>query len=153
MRPLVVLPTFNEAPNIEEVLGRVRDAVPEAEILVVDDGSPDGTADLAEKAGTELGSISVHRRAGKSGLGSAYRDGFRYGLERGFTVLVEMDSDLSHDPAAAPRAVGRGRARGRPGDRVALRAGRIDPGVVVVPEAALTWWEPLCRPGARSRRA
>jgi len=102
VRALVVLPTFNEATNIDEVLRRIRAAVPLAEVLVVDDGSPDGTADMAESLGRELGAITVLRRAQKAGLGSAYRAGFTDGLARGFDVLVEMDADLSHDPAALP---------------------------------------------------
>src|SRR6478735_7738272 len=102
VRPLVVLPTYNEALNIAEVLEKVRAAVPHAQILVVDDGSPDGTADLAEELGRELGNVSVLRRAAKSGLGSAYRAGFREGLARELDVMIEMDSDLSHDPAALP---------------------------------------------------
>lgn len=102
MRALVVLPTYQEAENVADVLGRIRSARADAEVLVVDDGSPDGTADLAEKAGVELGGIHVVRRAKKSGLGSAYRDGFAWGLERGFDALVEMDCDLSHDPGALP---------------------------------------------------
>ena len=102
MRTLVVLPTFNEADNIDEVLRRLRAAVPDADVLVVDDSSPDGTADLAETIGAELGGIEVMRRPAKSGLGSAYRDGFRQGLTLGYDVLVEMDSDLSHDPDALP---------------------------------------------------
>lgn len=102
MRTLVVLPTFNEAENIEEVLTRTRAALPDASILVVDDASPDGTADLAESFDASLGNISVLRRSGKSGLGSAYRAGFRWGIDNGYEALVEMDSDLSHDPAALP---------------------------------------------------
>ena len=102
MAALVVLPTYDEAENITAVLERIRAAAPEAEVLVVDDGSPDGTADLAETAGNRLGSVHVLRREGKSGLGSAYRDGFRWGLERGCDVLVEMDADLSHDPDDLP---------------------------------------------------
>jgi dolichol-phosphate mannosyltransferase len=102
VRTLVVLPTYEEAANITEVLQRVRAAVPDVEVLVVDDNSPDGTGDLAEAVGAELGQIEVMRRPGKAGLGSAYRAGFALGLERGFEVLVEMDSDLSHDPAALP---------------------------------------------------
>jgi dolichol-phosphate mannosyltransferase len=102
VRALVVIPTFNEAANIEEVLRRLRDACPKANVLVVDDASPDGTADLAEGVAVELGDIEVMRRPGKSGLGSAYRDGFRHGLVNGFDILVEMDSDLQHDPAALP---------------------------------------------------
>jgi len=108
VRVLVVLPTYDEAANIEEVLRKLHAAVPDAHVLVVDDSSPDGTADIAEEVAGELttpdGSplIEVMRRPAKSGLGSAYREGFRQGLINGFDVMVEMDSDLSHDPAALP---------------------------------------------------
>ncbi|MBK9181200.1 MAG: polyprenol monophosphomannose synthase [Acidimicrobiales bacterium] len=102
MRTLVVLPTFDEAENIADVLRLLRAVAPAAEILVVDDNSPDGTADVAERVGRELGGIRVLRRPAKAGLGSAYRAGFRTGLSEGFELLVEMDSDLSHDPAALP---------------------------------------------------
>jgi dolichol-phosphate mannosyltransferase len=100
VRVLVVLPTYNEAANIATVLERVRDVLPDASILVVDDNSPDGTGDIVEKSAAALDQISLLRRGGKAGLGSAYRDGFRWGLARDFDVLVEMDSDLSHDPDA-----------------------------------------------------
>lgn len=102
MTCLVVLPTYQEADNVEAVLGRIRRAVPDAHVLVVDDGSPDGTADIAEKVADALGSIDVLRRGSKAGLGSAYRTGFSWGMERGFDVLVEMDADLSHHPEALP---------------------------------------------------
>jgi dolichol-phosphate mannosyltransferase len=102
VRVLTVLPTYNEVENLEEVVTRLRAAVADVDILVVDDGSPDGTAELAEKLDADLGNISVERRPAKSGLGSAYRDGFRHGLGEGYDVMVEMDSDLSHDPAALP---------------------------------------------------
>jgi dolichol-phosphate mannosyltransferase len=102
MRVLVVLPTYNESDSIDEVLRRLRKAVPDAHILVVDDGSPDGTAAQAEARGRELDHVEVLRRPSKSGLGSAYRAGFRVGLARGYDVLVEMDSDLSHDPDVLP---------------------------------------------------
>ncbi len=105
MDVLVVLPTYNESQNIEHVLRRIRAAVPAATVLVVDDGSPDGTADMAERIGKELGNIDVLRRHDKSGLGSAYRAGFRWGLERGFDACVEMDADLSHEPEALPGLV------------------------------------------------
>lgn len=105
MRVLVVLPTYQESANVEEVLRRVRVALPEASILVVDDASPDGTADIADRVGQEIDLVEVMRRPAKSGLGSAYRDGFRRGLADGFDVLVEMDSDLSHDPAALPSLI------------------------------------------------
>src|SRR6478609_5177536 len=103
---LVVIPTYDEAQNIADVLRRVRAALPRADVLVVDDGSPDGTAELADALGAELGRISVLRRSGKEGLGAAYRAGFAFGLTHGYDVLVEMDADLSHDPAALPRLVG-----------------------------------------------
>jgi dolichol-phosphate mannosyltransferase len=102
MRALVVLPTYNEASNIVEVLRRVREAVPDAGILVVDDASPDGTAAVVEEQAPVIGNVRVVRRPGKSGLGSAYRDGFTVGLNEGADILVEMDSDLSHDPGDLP---------------------------------------------------
>ncbi len=105
VKPLVVLPTYNEAENIVEVLELVRAAAPEADVLVVDDGSPDGTAELAEGWGAEHGGVSVLRREGKQGLGSAYRAGFAQGLEHGYGVLIEMDSDLQHDPAMLPALI------------------------------------------------
>ncbi len=102
MRALVVLPTYQEAENIAEVLRRLRAAAPSVDVLVVDDSSPDGTAAMAKAVNHELGGIDVLVRPGKSGLGSAYRAGFAEGLSRGYDVLVEMDSDLSHDPAQLP---------------------------------------------------
>ena len=102
-RPLVVIPTYQEAENIVSVLQRLRAAAPAVSVLVVDDGSPDGTADLAEATAREVGGVRVLRRRAKDGLGSAYRAGFRAGIEAGHDVLVEMDADLSHDPADVPR--------------------------------------------------
>lgn len=106
MKVLVVLPTYNEAENIDRVLRRIRASLDGGTVLVVDDGSPDGTADIAERIGKELGHIEVLRRHEKSGLGSAYRAGFRWGLEQGFDACVEMDADLSHEPEALPGLVG-----------------------------------------------
>jgi dolichol-phosphate mannosyltransferase len=101
-RSLIVVPTYQESANIAELLRRVRDAAPYADVLVVDDESPDGTADIADGLATELGQIAVLRRPRKSGLGAAYRTGFAWGLARGYDVLVEMDADLSHDPCMIP---------------------------------------------------
>jgi dolichol-phosphate mannosyltransferase len=106
MRTLVVTPTYVEAENIDEFLRRTRAALPNADILVVDDNSPDGTADIAEAAAAELGSIDVLRRPVKQGLGSAYRAGFAIGLEKGYDALVQIDADLSHDPAVLPELLG-----------------------------------------------
>jgi dolichol-phosphate mannosyltransferase len=105
VRVLIVLPTYNEAENIDHVLRRIRAAMPDAGVLVVDDGSPDGTAEMAAKLGAELGNVDVLRRQAKSGLGSAYRAGFAWGLERGWEAFVEIDADLSHEPEALPRLV------------------------------------------------
>jgi dolichol-phosphate mannosyltransferase len=100
MKTLVVMPTYNEAATIAEMLRRIRaSATHDIDVLVVDDSSPDGTADLAEALAAELGGIEVLRRPNKSGLGSAYREGFKVGLARGYEALVEIDADLSHDPA------------------------------------------------------
>src|ERR1700694_2527012 len=103
MRTLIVLPTYQEAGNVAAVLRRVRAATPGACVLVVDDGSPDGTADLAAAVASELGGIELIRRESKRGLGTAYRAGFQWGLDRDFEIIVEMDADLSHDPADLPR--------------------------------------------------
>jgi len=102
VRTLVITPTYDEVENIEEFLRRTRAAVPDADILVVDDNSPDGTADVAEETARELGRVSVLRRPKKIGLGDAYRAGFSVGIEQGYEVLVQIDADLSHDPAALP---------------------------------------------------
>jgi len=102
VKTLVVLPTYNESLNIDRMLKVLRSTVPEAQILVVDDGSPDGTAEMALSANRELGAIEVLRRTGKQGLGSAYRAGFAWGIERDFDAFVEIDCDFSHDPAELP---------------------------------------------------
>jgi dolichol-phosphate mannosyltransferase len=102
MRALVVLPTYNEAENIVDVLEKIRKAAPDADVLVVDDGSPDGTAALASKEADRLGQIEVMRRPEKRGLGAAYTAGFTWGLDRGYDLLVSMDADLSHDPDMVP---------------------------------------------------
>lgn len=101
----VVLPTYNEAATIENVLTRVRTALPEATLLIVDDGSPDGTAEIAQGCGEQLGHTSVLRRPGKLGLGSAYRAGLSWADAHGHRVAVAMDSDLSHEPEVVPDLV------------------------------------------------
>lgn len=100
MRILVVLPTYNEILNIEAMVRALRVSVPAADILVVDDASPDGTGDAVSALAGELGRIELLSRSAKSGLGSAYRAGFAWGLERGYDRFVEIDCDFSHDPAA-----------------------------------------------------
>jgi dolichol-phosphate mannosyltransferase len=102
MRTLVVLPTYNEILNVEPMLRTLRKVVPQCDILVVDDASPDGTANLAQEISDEVGQITVLRRTQKSGLGRTYRAGFTWGLERGYDHFVEIDADFSHDPTALP---------------------------------------------------
>jgi dolichol-phosphate mannosyltransferase len=99
-RTLVIVPTYLEAENITEFLQRLRAAVPHADVLVVDDNSPDGTAALAEAVNEELGQIDILHRPAKDGLGVAYRAGMGEALARGYDVIVQMDADLSHDPDA-----------------------------------------------------
>src|SRR5580704_15508636 len=105
VRPLVVIPTYNESENIERILHRIHESLPEAGILVVDDGSPDGTGDLVKAIAAELPDVHLLARTEKSGLGSAYRAGFAWGLAQGYDVFVEMDADFSHDPGALPTIV------------------------------------------------
>ena len=105
MRTTVVVPTYNEIANIERLLREVRAAAPDAHVLVVDDGSPDGTADRAEALNAELGGIEVLRRTEKNGLGNAYRAGLRHAIDRGAEICVQMDADLSHPPAALPALI------------------------------------------------
>ncbi len=102
MRVLVVLPTYNEILNVEAMLRTLREVVADASILVVDDGSPDGTAQRAREVAHEVGRIEILERAAKSGLGGAYRAGFAWGLEAGYDHFVEIDCDFSHDPRALP---------------------------------------------------
>ncbi len=102
-RVLVCIPTYNERDNLPTILERLRVASPEVDILVIDDGSPDGTGEFADVAAAADPQIHVLHRREKSGLGSAYVVGFGWGLERGYDVLVEMDADGSHQPEELSR--------------------------------------------------
>jgi dolichol-phosphate mannosyltransferase len=102
MKALVVMPTYNEAESVVGVIDQVLAADPRVDVLIVDDGSPDGTAGLvAERAAGEP-RVRLLERSAKQGLGAAYRAGFAWGLERGYEALVEMDADLSHPPDRLP---------------------------------------------------
>ncbi|MGX2998393.1 polyprenol monophosphomannose synthase [Streptomyces sp. JNUCC 64] len=100
---LVIIPTYNEAENVKSIVGRVRAAVPDAHVLVADDNSPDGTGKLADELAAEDEQVHVLHRKGKEGLGAAYLAGFRWGLDEGYGVLIEMDADGSHQPEELPR--------------------------------------------------
>jgi dolichol-phosphate mannosyltransferase len=99
---LVVIPTYNEIDSIEQVIAKVLAADRRADVLVVDDASPDGTGDLVAKLAEREPRVHLLRRGGKQGLGAAYRAGFAWGMERGYDALVEMDADLSHPPERLP---------------------------------------------------
>jgi len=102
----LVLPTYNEAENIEPIVNAVRAQLrPGDRILVVDDNSPDGTGQIADRLAGEVEGLEVLHRPGKAGLGRAYLAGFAHALGRGAELVLEMDSDFSHDPADLPRLI------------------------------------------------
>jgi len=101
--PWVILPTYNEAANVHAVVGGVLETVPEARVLVVDDASPDGTGAVADGLAADDARVAVLHRPTKEGLGRAYVAGFAHALAAGAGAVVEMDADLSHDPADLPR--------------------------------------------------
>jgi len=103
LRVLVLIPTYNERENLPLIVERVLASVPRADVLVVDDGSPDGTGDIADKLAANEERVQVLHRTAKAGLGAAYVAGFRVGLAAGYDVLVEMDADGSHAPEQLPR--------------------------------------------------
>jgi glycosyltransferase involved in cell wall biosynthesis len=98
MNALVIIPTYNEAETVAKVIREVLALEPRADILVVDDGSPDGTAGIVERLAADEPRLHLLRRTSKQGLGAAYRAGFAWGLARDYDALVEMDADLSHPP-------------------------------------------------------
>ena len=100
---LVVIPTYNERESLAETVARVRRAVPEASVLVVDDSSPDGTGELADGLAASDAAVHVLHRRAKDGLGAAYLEAFRWALERGYDPIVQLDADGSHLPEQLPR--------------------------------------------------
>jgi dolichol-phosphate mannosyltransferase len=101
-RVAVIIPTYNEAENVEHIVGRLRRAVGGADILIADDNSPDGTGEIADKLALTDDHVHVLHRPGKQGLGAAYLAGFGWALDRGYGAVIEMDADGSHDPAELP---------------------------------------------------
>ena len=129
---LVVVPTFNEAESISQLVLAVRGVLPGAHLLVVDDGSPDGTASVVRRLADADAHVHLLERPGKLGLGSAYVAGFSWGLERGFQRFFEMDADFSHDPQELPAFV------------AALDAGAdVVVGSRGVPGGGIRGWGPL----------
>ena len=130
MRVCVCIPTYNEAENIELIVTRTRAAVPDAQVLVLDDASPDGTGGIADRLAAADGNVAVLHRPAKQGLGAAYLDGFAWALERGYDVVVEMDADGSHAPEELPRLL------------VALGDAEVVLGSRWVPGGAVRNWPP-----------
>jgi dolichol-phosphate mannosyltransferase len=109
-RALIIVPTYNERDNVEQVAAEFLAPVEGVELLFVDDASPDGTGPVIDAISARDPRVHVLHRAGKSGLGTAYLDGFRWALERGYRLVIEMDADFSHDPRYLPRMVERAEA-------------------------------------------
>jgi len=109
LRAATITPTYNERENIEILIPKIIDVFKEeaidGEVIIVDDNSPDGTGKVAEELARKLGVVVVMNRPRKMGLGSAYKDGFKYALSRGHTVIIEIDADLSHNPADIPKFI------------------------------------------------
>jgi dolichol-phosphate mannosyltransferase len=101
-RSLIIVPTYNEADNLENLVAAIQALDLGLEMLIVDDNSPDGTGDIAERLSASLDGIHVLHRAGKLGLGTAYVQGFKWAVERGYDYVFEMDCDFSHDPRYLP---------------------------------------------------
>jgi dolichol-phosphate mannosyltransferase len=102
-RVVIVMPTYNERQNLEIIVGRIREAIPDADLLIVDDNSPDGTGDLADKLAEKDPHVQVMHRMEKAGLGRAYVAGFNWALDGGYDLIVEMDADGSHRPEDLPK--------------------------------------------------
>lgn len=104
-RALVIVPTYNEKENVRDIVYSVLGSEPRADVLIVDDNSPDGTGDIVAALAAENPRVHLMRRPGKMGLGTAYRDGFRWALARDYEYVMEMDADFSHDPAHIPKFI------------------------------------------------
>src|SRR6266498_6165812 len=102
MKTLLITPTYNEIENLRPLLEEIFSYVPETDVLIVDDHSPDGTGELADKIHNENSRVKVLHRPGKLGLGTAYIAGFKYAIEHGYDAAFEMDADFSHDPKYLP---------------------------------------------------
>jgi len=104
-RGLVIIPTYNERDNLPRLVPLVLQQDPRLDVLIIDDASPDGTGEVADQLAAESDRVHVIHRTGKLGLGTAYLEGFRWGLARGYDWLFQMDADFSHDPAHLPQFI------------------------------------------------
>jgi dolichol-phosphate mannosyltransferase len=108
-RALVCVPTYDERENVEAITRAILEATPEVDVLVIDDSSPDGTGEIADRIAAREPRVHVLHRPGKQGLGKAYLAGFAWALARGYALVLEMDADFSHDPAYLPQMLARAR--------------------------------------------
>ncbi len=130
----LVLPTYDEADNLEAIVAGAREHLPEgSRILVVDDGSPDGTGEIADRLAAASGDVEVLHRSAKQGIGPAYVAGFRHVLERGARLVAQMDADFSHDPAHLPRLI------------AAVKHADVAIGSRYAPGGRVTDWGPIRR--------
>jgi len=102
MKSIVIIPTYNEIDNVERIINKIHEVMPEIHVLIVDDNSPDGTSQAVEKMMANDNRVFLLKRPGKMGLGTAYCDGFRFSLDRNYEAILEMDADFSHDPEELP---------------------------------------------------
>jgi dolichol-phosphate mannosyltransferase len=108
-RAVICLPTYDERENLEPIVAAIHAAVPQVDVLVIDDNSPDGTGELADSLAARDPRVKVLHRPGKQGLGKAYLAGFQWALERGYDLVLEMDADFSHDPRYLPALLDKAR--------------------------------------------
>ncbi|HZR51461.1 MAG TPA: polyprenol monophosphomannose synthase [Streptosporangiaceae bacterium] len=130
-RVAVIMPTYNERQNLETIVARVRSAVPDADLLVVDDNSPDGTGKIADELAETDPHVHVLHRTEKAGLGKAYIAGFGWALDSGYDVIIEMDADGSHQPEHLPSMIGALRTDERAGADLAIGSRWVRGGKVV----------------------
>ncbi|MDD5528425.1 MAG: polyprenol monophosphomannose synthase [bacterium] len=105
MNNLVIIPTYNEIENIEKLLTTIWAFVPDIDLLIVDDNSPDGTGEYIKQLSNKDSRVHIIQRSGKMGLGSAYKEGFRYAIDKGYDYIFEMDADFSHSPGELPKFI------------------------------------------------
>jgi dolichol-phosphate mannosyltransferase len=136
LKTLIVIPTYNERGNIEELIERILSTVAETDLLIIDDNSPDGTGQLVDEIQARRPQVSVLHREGKLGLGTAYIRGFQYALEHSYDLVFEMDADFSHDPKYLPDFLRA--AQGPPGADLVI-------GSRYIPGGDTPNWKPLRR--------
>jgi dolichol-phosphate mannosyltransferase len=105
MRNLVIIPTYNEIENIEKLVSAIWSFIPDIHLLIVDDNSPDGTGEYIKQLSNKDSRVHIIQRSSKMGLGSAYKEGFRYAIDKGYDYIFEMDADFSHSPAELPKFI------------------------------------------------